>query len=110
MNNKNSNFDHLIKNRSIPDASSNLSERIIQASLHSKKELSIPNIYERLSNFFTMPKAGLAFAFLALLALSIFLPHLQQSSKTSNDYAEQDYFASVMEDDYLFEAFDISSI
>jgi hypothetical protein len=99
----NNNLDDLLKRRSVPNPSHNLSERIIAASQAHKAE----PLWQK---FFMFPKPALAFACFVLLGLAIAWPQLQQTSIQSDDYAAQEYFASVMDDDFIYEAFDISSI
>jgi hypothetical protein len=104
MTNDNMNkIDELLKQRAIPAPSHNLSERIIAKS---NAEKSAP-LWQQI---FMVPKPIMAVACVVILGVFA-LPSLSNRMVPQGSvYETQEYFASVMDDEFLFEAFDISSL
>jgi len=95
------NIDDMLKNRDIPAPSNFLSARIANAA-KSKPQ----NPFGQLLNGY-MPRPALAMAAcVMLIAGAVTLsPMLQNDTNSSTDY-----FASIYDDDYIFDAFDISAL
>lgn len=112
MVNENSNdLDGLLKNRYVPEPSTNLSKRIIDASRNSAKETRWSVLNKEVRSIFAMPRPALAFASIIILAFLVMLPALVKQPASDQDlFSTQEYFASVMEDDFIFEAFEISTL
>ena len=112
MINGNSNdLDVLLKDRYVPESSPDLSERIIDASRDSTAESRWSIWVKEITSIFVMPRPAMAFASIVFMAFLVMTPILLKSPESDqNLFSTQEYFASVMEDDFIFEAFEISSL
>ena len=107
-NNNLNDLDSLLKNRAVPEPSSNLSNRIIAAS-YTEKPASLLNVFlQKAIEITSLPKPVMAFASIVIVGLFVAIPMMKTDNENKDIQVTQEYFASVMSDDFIFEAFDIN--
>ncbi|MAZ76354.1 MAG: hypothetical protein CMH31_03530 [Micavibrio sp.] len=108
IDNSSKDLNDLLKRRYVPEPSVDLSERIITASRHNAPDTRWNILIKEVKSLFVIPRPMMAFASVMIIALLITLPVLYQSPQDIDASATQEYFATVMDDDFIFEAFEIS--
>lgn len=107
MNDKKLNdLDDLLQHRFVPKPSNNLARRIINES-NKKKSINLySNFFRKFIINIIKPKPAIAFASVIMIVFFVFTPMLQKSSTDADILTTQDYFASVMDYDFILDELD----